>query len=132
MKLISQGLVPIICFFDYNNNYEYSGFSDKAIRFVEDFQLLSPEHWARFVHQFHEKPDSNNAAWRGEFWGKMMRGACFTYSYTKNQELYKILADTVRDMINTADENGRISTYIVEKEFDGWDMWSRKYVLLGM
>ena len=119
-------------FFDYNNNYEYSGFSDKAIRFIEDFQLLSPEHWARFVHQFHEKPDSDNAAWRGEFWGKMMRGACFTYSYTKNQELYKILADTVRDMINAADENGRISTYIVEKEFDGWDMWSRKYVLLGM
>lgn len=119
-------------FFDYNNNYQYNGFSDKVIHFIENIQLLSPEHWARFVHQFHEKPDSKDAAWRGEYWGKMMRGACFTYSYTKNQELYNILADTVKDMINSADENGRISTYTVETEFDGWDIWSRKYVLLGM
>lgn len=119
-------------FVDYSNNYSYNGFVDKSIRFIENFQLLSPEHWARFVRQFREMPDSDNAAWRGEFWGKMMRGACFTYSYTKNADLYDILAATVKDMINTADENGRISTYVAEKEFDGWDVWSRKYVLLGM
>ena len=119
-------------FFDYANNYKYNGFSDKAIRFIEDFQLLSPESWERFVKQFHEKSDSDTAAWRGEFWGKMMRGACFTYSYTKNDKLYNTLAKTVKDMINAADDLGRISTYTVEKEFDGWDIWGRKYVLLGM
>ena len=30
------------------------------------------------------------------------------------------------------DENGRISTYSVKKEFSGWDIWCRKYVMLGM
>ena len=119
-------------FFDYANNYKYTGFSDKTIRFIEDFQLLSPAHWTRFVKQFHEKSDSATAAWRGEFWGKMMRGACFTYSYTKNKELYDILANTVEEMIAAADENGRISSYTVDSEFDGWDIWGRKYVLLGM
>ena len=35
-------------------------------------------------------------------------------------------------MMDSADELGRISTYGVDHEFDGWDIWSRKYVLLGM
>ena len=62
----------------------------------------------------------------------MVRGACFVYSYTKNEELYQILTDTVTDMLNSADEFGRISSYAINHEFDGWDMWVRKYVLLGM
>ena len=35
-------------------------------------------------------------------------------------------------MINSADETGRISSYGADHEFDAWDMWGRKYVLLGM
>ncbi len=62
----------------------------------------------------------------------MMRGACLTYSYNKDEKLYNILKNTVEAMMNTADENGRISSYKADKEFDGWDMWARKYVLLGM
>ena len=30
------------------------------------------------------------------------------------------------------EESGRISTYSIDHEFDGWDMWGRKYILLGM
>jgi len=93
--------------------------------------MLNPELWFRFVQQFRSHTDTDNG-WRGEYWGKMMRGACFVYSYTRNNELYDILTKTVRDMINSSDENGRISTYPIEKEFDGWDIWCRKYVLLGM
>ncbi len=62
----------------------------------------------------------------------MMRGASFVYSYTKNEKLYEILSQTVSDMLDSADEDGRISSYAKNHEFDGWDMWSRKYVLLGM
>ncbi len=108
---------------------------DKAIRFVEDYQLLNPALWAKFVMQFKNtspKADDADNGWRGEYWGKMMRGACFTYRYTKNRELYDILAATVRDMMSAADENGRISSYSVAAQYDGWDMWCRKYVMLGM
>lgn len=108
---------------------------DHAIRFIEDKQLMSPKLWEKFVTQFRDtipKADDADIGWRGEYWGKMMRGACFTYSYTKNEKLYGILADTVKDMITTHGEHGRISSYSVEKEFSGWDLWSRKYVLLGM
>jgi len=118
-------------FADYDNTYKYNGFIDKAFNFIEDFQLLKPELWRRFVQQFREDADFD-AGWRGEYWGKMMRGASLVYFYTKNKKLYEILSGTVCDMIESADENGRISSYATNHEFDGWDMWSRKYVLLGM
>lgn len=116
---------------DYDNRYAYTGFVDQAIRYIEDFQLLRPELWQRFVEQFRHDSDSD-AGWRGEYWGKMMRGACFTYAYTRDRKLYDILAQTVRDMMESADADGRISSYGRNHEFDAWDMWSRKYVLLGM
>lgn len=118
-------------FVQKDNEYSYSGFIDKTIRYIEDFQLLKPELWKRFVRQFNEDADYD-AGWRGEFWGKMMRGACMVYSYTKNQELYDLLTQTVSDMMDSADKNGRISSYGIGHEFDGWDIWGRKYVLLGM
>ena len=120
-----------VFFADYENLYEYTGFVDDAFRFVMDKQLMRVDLWARFVQQFREDADYE-AGWRGEYWGKMMRGACFVYSYTKSPELYKILSNTVEEMMGTEDENGRISSYHINHEFDGWDLWGRKYVLLGM
>lgn len=119
-------------FADYTNEYKYEGFMDKLIRYVEDFQLMNPALWSRFVDQFREEDADHDRGWRGEYWGKMMRGASLVYSYTKNPELYKNLCDTVRDMMTTHREGGRISAYGIWHEFDGWDMWERKYVLLGM
>ncbi|MBQ7336420.1 MAG: glycoside hydrolase family 127 protein [Clostridia bacterium] len=118
-------------FADYENLYHYQGFVDSAIRYIENFQLLDTDLWHRFVQQFRADSDFD-AGWRGEYWGKMMRGACFTYSYTKNEKLYRILTDTVCELLESEDPNGRISTYDVSHEFDGWDMWNRKYVLLGL
>jgi len=109
----------------------YVGFIDKVFGFIENTQLLSHGLWKRFVQQFREDADYE-AGWRGEYWGKMMRGASLVYQYTKNPELYDVLKATVKDMINSADENGRISSYGINHEFDGWDIWCRKYVILGM
>ena len=39
---------------------------------------------------------------------------------------------TVLDMIDSANDEGRISSYYKNHEFEAWDIWSRKYVLLGM
>ena len=111
---------------------DYVGHIDDAFRFIEGFDLLKPELWARFVEQFRINPDDADCGWRGEYWGKMMRGASFVYSYTRNETLLKVLPDTVEDILTTIDELGRISSYSVDAEFNGWDMWSRKYVLLGM
>ena len=110
----------------------YRGFIDQTIKFIEENQLLRPDLWTRFVAQFKAEDADYDNGWRGEFWGKMMRGACFVYSYTRNPKLYQILTDTVSDMLTAAKENGRISTYSTNHEFQAWDIWCRKYVLLGM
>ena len=113
------------------DSFEFSGKIADVFAFVEEKQLLREDLWKKFVYQF--KIDSDfDCGWRGEYWGKMMRGASLVYAYTKNEKLYEILADTVRDMIASADEDGRISSYGKDHEFDGWDLWCRKYVLLGM
>ena len=117
-----------------NGTYRYTGFIDEAFSFVENKQLLSRDVWARFVHQYKMEDADADGGWRGEFWGKMMRGACFVYSYTNNAELYSVLEETVKDMISAArkNEGGRISTYAKSHEFCHWDLWSRKYVMLGL
>lgn len=84
------------------------------------------------MEQFRTDADVHDAGWRGEYWGKMMRGACFVYDYTRSPALYEILTLTVRDLLESMDADGRISTYPKDREFFGWDIWSRKYVLLGM
>ena len=120
-----------IMFDDLNRESAFDGFVDEYIRYIEDFQLLDEDLWTRFVQQFNEDADFD-AGWRGEYWGKMMRGSAMTYAYTKNPRLYAAMEKTVNDMIDSADDDGRISSYGCDHEFDGWDMWSRKYVMLGM
>ena len=114
------------------NSYKFNGIIDQSVKFVEENQILREELWRRFVTQFKEDDADAEGGWRGEYWGKMMRGACFVYEYSQNPKLYQVLTDTIEDMLTAEDELGRISTYAVNHEFDAWDLWGRKYVLLGM
>ena len=118
-------------FFPYASKFSYFGAMDDMAVLIQENQLKQVRFWRVFVEQFRGDPDTLTSAWRGEYWGKMMRGACLTYQYTNDADLYKILEDTAKDMLTTQDELGRFSTYSVEGEFRGWDMWARKYVLLG-
>ena len=112
--------------------YQFGGVFADTLAFTKQYQLMSSEHWTRFVNQFRTEADSKNRGWRGEYWGKMMRGACFVCATTRDAELEAVLRTTVEDMLTAADPSGRISSYSPETEYDGWDLWSRKYVMLGM
>lgn len=116
---------------EMQNKYQFNGIIDRSVKFIEEFQLLRVDLWQRFVQQFKEDADYEGG-WRGEYWGKMMRGACFVYQYSKNSQLYQVLTDTVKDMLTAQDEHGRISSYGIHHELEAWDLWARKYVLLGM
>ena len=104
----------------------------KAVKWISDVQLNNPERWAIFVNQFRLQKDSSNNGWRGEYWGKMMRGASLIVQYTGDDSLYAVLENTVRDMLTVAEADGRVSTYNRDREFVAWDLWSRKYVILAM
>ena len=109
---------------------KFYGYIDRLCQFTVDRQLLDVDTWKIFAEQFRLHSDFDNC-WRGEYFGKMMRGGVMTYQYTKNEKLYRVLENAVLDLLSTQDELGRITTYPLEKEFNGWDMWVRKYVLLG-
>lgn len=113
------------------NRYQFQGIIDKSVRYITDIQLLREDLWIRFAQQFKEDADYD-AGWRGEYWGKMMRGASLVYSYSHNEQLYQVLTNTIKDILTAQDAAGRISSYGVDHEFEGWDIWGRKYVLLGM
>jgi len=117
---------------DVNAEVCVGGVVKKMYDYVTNAQLKDRSLWARFVDQFRLQDDSVRHGWRGEFWGKMMRGACFVYFHTRDRELYDILKWTVGDMLTTAEPDGRISSYRRDKEFCGWDLWCKKYVLLGL
>lgn len=129
--MYQKRLVTDVLFEAELGSWSYTGEYDKAARFVEDHQVTNPALWAIFVEQFRLQLDSENGGWRGEFYGKMMRGACWIYKYTKNEKLYRTLESTVRYLLSCREDNGRISSYKQEHEFEYWDMWCRKYVMLG-
>lgn len=110
----------------------YTETADRYSRFIIEKQLLDRNLWKHFVEVFRSRADIHDSGWRGEYWGKMMRGACLAYMYTQDAELYEVLTNAVTALLETQDHAGRISTYDTEHEFTGWDMWSRKYVLTGL
>ena len=109
----------------------YTGVADAHARFIIEKQLKDRVSWEKFVQVFAERPDNCDWGWRGEYYGKMMRGACLSYRYAPDEELYEILYKTVSGLLDTQDELGRIASYPVSHEFGGWDIWARKYVLVG-
>ncbi len=110
----------------------FLGTADGDCRFIQDYQLKDRALWKKFVDVFRSRPDGKDEEWRGEFWGKMMRGACLTYRYTMDAELYGVLEESVRDLLTAQDEMGVFSTYHTEKQYSGWDIWGRKYVLTSL
>ncbi len=114
------------------SSVKYDGLINKNVEFIEKVQLKNPELWRMVTAQFGTSIDDCDKGWRGEYWGKLMRGACMAYKYTRDRELYGILEMTVIELIEKQEGSGRLSTYSEENEFSGWDMWCRKYLALGM
>jgi hypothetical protein len=114
-------------------SWHFTGDFDKTVRFVQTKQLKDASVWKMLVEPFRSGcADDENYGWRGEYWGKLMRGASLTYLYTQDEDLYSILEDSVRNLLSTQDADGRFSTYSIAREFQGWDIWCRKYILLGL
>lgn len=111
---------------------KFDGKTDEIYREISERQLKDELLWRLLERQFKEKSDVNDAGWRGEFWGKLMRGACMVYAYSKDETLYFEIEKSVKNLISLADGDGRISSYPRDNEFFGWDVWGRKYVMLGL
>ena len=70
--------------------------------------------------------------WQSEFWGKWTLGAIETYRYTGNAALYEKIAASVGHIIETQSSDGYIGNYAPEAQLKDWDIWGRKYTMLGL
>ncbi len=82
------------------------------------------------VEPFRHKNETR--LWQMEFWGKWMLGAVAAWEYTHDAELMNHMSKSVTSMIETQLSNGYIGNYPVENQLTNWDIWGRKYVLLGL
>jgi DUF1680 family protein len=76
--------------------------------------------------------NESDGLWRCEFWGKTIRSVVYAWRSTQDPELGTILRKTIRAILDTQTEDGRISSYPENLQLCGWDIWGRKYVLPGL
>lgn len=117
--------------------YSFSDFTDDIMNDLSERQLKDTAIWRITAEQFAATSDSfgiddSDRGWRCEYWGKLMRGGVFTYRVSRDAALYSVLEATVRHMLSLQGKDGRFSTYSPAAEFCGWDVWGRKYIMLGM
>lgn len=115
-----------------SGSIKINGLVNYYVDFVENLHLKDDSIWDKFVQVYIDKSDIDDNGWRCEYWGKMMRGACTCYYYSQDKALFKSLTLAVEKLLKVQDEFGRFSSYSIEKEFNGWDMWGRKYVISGL
>lgn len=83
-----------------------------------------------FVEPFRHKNETR--LWQTEFWGKWMLAATSSYKYNQDPELLKTIRNAVAALLQTQDKNGYIGNYTDDAQLQHWDIWGRKYTLLGL
>lgn len=86
----------------------------------------------RLLRPFREKDEVGNSDWRCEYWGKWASGAALAGGGRPAPQQLEMLRQAARDLIATQDSDGYIGTRRPEHHLQGWDVWGRKYVLLGL
>lgn len=76
--------------------------------------------------------EKDNYGFNGEFFGKWSTAAALSIRYQSNQALLEEMDKAVHDLIKTQSPDGYITTYKKGDEFQMWDVWNQKYVLLGL
>ena len=101
---------------------EQTGLMIKNRVLAQDYDYL--------VEPFRHKTETH--LWQMEFWGKWMLGAVAAWEYTHDKSLLKHMNESVKSIIETQLPNGYIGNYTDAAQLTNWDIWGRKYVLLGL
>jgi len=75
---------------------------------------------------------AERSCWQTEFWGKWFLSAGAACQYTGDQPWRTRLGQSVREILDTQSADGYIGNYDRGSHLKGWDVWGRKYTLLGL
>ena len=82
------------------------------------------------IHPFTIRDE--HSCWQGEFWGKWFTSAALAYKYNPTPLLLNKLTDAANGIMQTQTPDGYIGNYAPESHLKAWDIWGRKYVMLGL
>lgn len=75
---------------------------------------------------------TETSCFQTEFWGKWFTSAVLAYRYHPEPELRAVLDKAVNGLIATQSPDGYIGNYTDALHLEKWDIWGRKYCLLGL
>jgi DUF1680 family protein len=78
------------------------------------------------------KTRNETRMWQTEFWGKWILSAIASYEYNQDPEMLKIIQNAVSGLLATQTPDGYIGNYSPEAQLQHWDIWGRKYTMLGL
>ncbi|MEO5681667.1 MAG: beta-L-arabinofuranosidase domain-containing protein [Chitinophagaceae bacterium] len=122
MPLIKDSLQPLAA-------PELNGFIGEKLDGAYQKRILDQD-VDRLISPFRNRTEAS--CWQSEFWGKWFTSALLAYRYKPTPGLKKILDKAVSDLISTQATDGYIGNYAPEKHLQQWDIWGRKYCMLGL
>jgi len=84
----------------------------------------------RLVEPFRNRTEDR--CWQSEFWGKWFTSAVLAYRYRPEPQLKAKLDQAVSGLLSTQTPDGYIGNYAENKQLEQWDIWGRKYCMLGL
>lgn len=82
------------------------------------------------IQPFRDRRDTTE--WRSEFWGKWFTSAVLGYGYAPDAELKALLDRAASGLLATQSADGYLGSYPDGGRRQRWDIWGRKYTLLGL
>ena len=82
------------------------------------------------IEPFRHKNETH--LWQSEFWGKWIQSAIASYEYNHDPDMLIIIQSAVNKLLATQMPSGYIGNYSDSAQLTQWDIWGRKYTLLGL
>ncbi|GAC1422700.1 MAG: hypothetical protein NVSMB67_19900 [Flavisolibacter sp.] len=117
---------------DYLNNaqsVQMGGFVGEKLDDSYQNRILAQD-FNRLVEPFKHRTETS--CWQSEFWGKWFTSAVLAYRYHPEPKLKNILDQAVAELIATQTPDGYIGNYNKASQLQQWDIWGRKYCMLGL
>ncbi|MEO5593718.1 MAG: beta-L-arabinofuranosidase domain-containing protein [Chitinophagaceae bacterium] len=108
---------------------ELSGFIGRKLDAAYKNRILAQDA-DNLIKPFLNRTESS--CWQSEFWGKWFTSALLAYRYKPTEQLKNVLDKSVTDLIATQAADGYIGNYAPGKHLQQWDIWGRKYCMLGL
>jgi len=86
----------------------------------------------KVIQPFRDQTEIGDGDWRCEYWGKWFTSAVLAAEYRPTIHNRQIVDRAVHELLATQNPDGYIGTRKKEYRLLGWDVWGRKYVLLGL